>query len=121
MKRMRKARKTKAKKNSIVQLICYMKITPIFVDETGNWMESEKCILSEGRKEYARKKPQWYSLTAISAISEIGPIYMLLVQNSSINAQKFNDNMVDLPDHEKNRKIIYLDNTSSISIRNYRR
>ena len=57
------------------------------------------------------RSPQRYSLTAISAISDIGPIYTLLVQNSSINAQKFNDYMVNLLDREKDRRIvIFLDN-----------
>ena len=57
------------------------------------------------------RSPQRYSLTAISAISDTGPIYTLLVQNSSINAQRFNDYMMKLLDREKDRKIvIFLDN-----------
>ncbi len=104
-----------ARENAIAQLFCYMNDNyhPVFVDET-HWEVGwrwRNARYRRGEKNVQERGPQRYSLTAISAISDIGPIYTLLVQNSSINAQKFNDYMVNLLDREKDRRIvIFLDN-----------
>ena len=59
-----------------------------------------------GEKNLQERSPQRYSLTAISAIHNTSPIHMLLAQNSSINAQRFNDYTMKSLDSEKDRKII---------------
>ena len=104
-----------ARENAIAQLFSYINDNyhPVFVDET-HWEVGwrwRNARYRRGEKNVQERSPQRYSLTAISAISDTGPIYTLLVQNSSINAQRFNDYMMKLLDREKDRKIvIFLDN-----------
>ena len=82
---------------------------PVFIDET-HWISGwgrERARVPVGKKALRNYMRRNYALTAISAISDNGPVYTLLLSNTSVDAEKFVDFMRTLLDIVKERKIVF--------------
>lgn len=88
---------------------------PVFVDETHwtigwTWKHQrgivgEKIVVPDNRKSY--------TMTAISAISDNGPCYTLVVDGNTVDAMKFSDYMRHLVNQQVKRKVVFfMDNAS---------
>ena len=88
---------------------------PVFVDETHwnfGWVWSRQRG-KKGEKVIAENAHRSYSITAIAAISELGPGYTLIIDSNSITATMFNDYMVRLLNQCPDRKqVFFMDNAT---------
>ena len=88
---------------------------PVFVDETHwnfGWVWSRQRG-KKGEKVIAENAHRSYSITAIAAISELGPGYTLIIDSNSITATMFNDYMVRLLNQCPGRKqVFFMDNAT---------
>ena len=89
---------------------------PVFVDETHwsigwTWkyqrgIVGEKNVVTDNRKSY--------SITSISAISDNGPCYTLVIEGNTVNADLFCDYMRHLVKQQEPRKVVFFMDNASI-------
>ena len=96
---------------AMTMLLSYMhdNYHPVFIDET-HWSSGWKWNRQrgiKGEKAVCDYKPKKYQITAISAISDSGPVYTLLLCKSSVTTDKFCDFMRQLLDRVKHRKVVF--------------
>lgn len=101
--------------NAVSLFFSYMHANyhPVFIDET-HWTSGWKWNRQRGtvgKKVVCDYIPRRYTITAISAISDIGPIYTLVFASASVTGELFSDYMRELLKREENRKVVFfLDN-----------